>query len=325
MKSALSVSTVIPAYNAATVVARAIESALAQQADQEIIVVDDGSTDATANRVRRYGAKVTLIQQPNGGVSAARNRGIAEAQGDIVAFLDADDVWYPDKLSKQLALFAADPEIGTVICDEAHVTEDGTVIKPSYLASRAFADELPKTPGRLATPVTWLVRQPFFPTSSVATRADLLRQAGRFDESLSIVEDRDMWLRLALKAPVGLVPQVLLDYLTGQTDSLTAKASETRWASALATVIARLDQDIVRAVSREGTDADRLLAGVYRQIAQTHWYNGNYDAAGAAFGQTLAHGDYQNALKWLACRSGLAHALVELKRVVFGQSNHKGE
>ena len=87
-----------------------------------------------------------------------------------MAFLDADDVWLPEKLSRQLALFAADPALGTVICDEIHVTEDGEIIRPSFLASRRCHGELPTQPARLARPISWLVRESFFPTSGVVTR-----------------------------------------------------------------------------------------------------------------------------------------------------------
>src|SRR5664279_201795 len=130
------VSTVIPAYNAARFIAHAIESALQQGVPQQIIVVNDGSVDDTSDIVRSYGDAVELIEQANGGVSSARNRGIAAARGEFIAFLDADDVWLLEKLSRQLALFTADPELGTVICDEVHVTDDGEIARPSFLASR---------------------------------------------------------------------------------------------------------------------------------------------------------------------------------------------
>src|SRR3989338_2429905 len=107
-----SVSVVIPTYNRAVRVKNAIDSVLSQTAaDYEIVVVDDGSTDGTADIIHStYGSKVILIEQENKGVSAARNTGVRAARGDLIAFLDNDDRWMPEKLQTQLPLMA-DPEI----------------------------------------------------------------------------------------------------------------------------------------------------------------------------------------------------------------------
>ena len=107
------VSVIIPAYNSGPLVEEAIGSALAQtRPPAEVVVIDDGSTDDTAERLARFGPPVRVIRQANGGVSAARNRGLAAATGAFVAFLDADDVWHPDKLRRQLEAFAKRPELG---------------------------------------------------------------------------------------------------------------------------------------------------------------------------------------------------------------------
>jgi len=117
------VSVVIPAYNAAWCVAKAIESVLVQEgADFEIIVVDDGSTDDTAAVLARYGDAIRVVRQRNQGLSAARNAGIRAAQGEFVAFLDADDWWLAGKLGQQLALMHTRPELG--FCSTAARVED---------------------------------------------------------------------------------------------------------------------------------------------------------------------------------------------------------
>ena len=104
------VSVVIPTYNRAGTVGRAIASALAQtDQDREIIVVDDGSTDATAAVVARLGDAVRYVRQENRGVAAARNRGIREARGAYVAFLDSDDEWLPEKLDRQVTVLEREP------------------------------------------------------------------------------------------------------------------------------------------------------------------------------------------------------------------------
>ena len=115
------VSVIIGAYNAAPYLGEAIESVLAQTHEPvELIVVDDGSTDATRDVAEAYGDALRCIGQPNGGMAAARNRGIAEARGEYLAFLDADDRFPPDKLRTQLAAFDADPSLDVVY---GHVCE----------------------------------------------------------------------------------------------------------------------------------------------------------------------------------------------------------
>jgi glycosyltransferase involved in cell wall biosynthesis len=107
------VSALIPTYNAGHLVVRAIESVLAQSSPaSEIVVVDDGSTDDTAERVAAFGESVRYVAQPNAGASAARNLGIASSRGEFVAFLDADDVWHPRKLEAQLEALARHPDLG---------------------------------------------------------------------------------------------------------------------------------------------------------------------------------------------------------------------
>lgn len=313
MTTAPVVSTIIPAYNAAAFVGKAIDSALAQDVPQQIIVVNDGSRDDTAVVVAGYGSAVTLINQSNGGVSAARNRGIAEATGEFVAFLDADDVWLPGKLPAQLKLFAELPELGTVICDEIHVTSDGEVVRPSFLASRRCFQDLPRRPARLAKPLTWLVAESFFPTSGVLTRRDVLARAGGFDTKLSICEDRDLWLRLALQAPVGLVPEVMLRYLTGRPDSLSMAATQLRWAETLRRVLWRYRPKLEAAVRSEGENPDVLFARVFGELGDVFWYADKMDLAAAAYGDAIRSGAVRHLAKWAAARTGTAGLLRSAK------------
>ncbi len=109
----LRVSCVIPVYNGERFLAEAIDSALGQShPPEEILVIDDGSTDGTARVAARYGSCISYHRQQNAGPAAARNRGVRSARGDLVAILDADDVWHPEKLARQLARFAERPELG---------------------------------------------------------------------------------------------------------------------------------------------------------------------------------------------------------------------
>ena len=123
------VSTIIPTYNRSQDVVVAVQSALDQTypADlHEILVIDDGSTDDTAEVLARFGDRIRYVRKPNGGVSAARNHGIDLARGEAIAFLDSDDTWAPDKIARQVALLQARPEIDLVLTSIVVVNPDGS-------------------------------------------------------------------------------------------------------------------------------------------------------------------------------------------------------
>lgn len=316
----LKVSTIIPAYNAARFIGKAIDSALAQGVEQQVIVIDDGSTDNTAKLVAEYGDRVELIRQRNAGVSAARNRGISHVKGDFVAFLDADDEWLPGKLQAQLSLFAADPALGTVICDEKHMTISGEVVRASFLATRRCYSQLPSQSSRLAKPITWLVQESFFPTSGVLVRKEVLARAGFFDTSLSICEDRDLWIRLALQAPVGLVPKVLLNYLTGRADSLSVIADRARWAESLYNVLNRYLKDIELAVNAENESARTLLGTVFAELGDIFWYADKMKPATHAYSYAIRYGNYKVLPKWMAASLDAAELVRFFKNKIINQS-----
>src|SRR5687768_199170 len=107
------VSVIIPTYNSGSLVVQAVEGVLAQTRQaEEVIVVDDGSTDDTAERLQQFGERIRVVRQANGGVATARNAGLRASSGDLVAFLDADDAWHPQKLERQIALLQQHPEFG---------------------------------------------------------------------------------------------------------------------------------------------------------------------------------------------------------------------
>ncbi|QWV99040.1 glycosyltransferase family 2 protein [Geomonas nitrogeniifigens] len=191
-----SVDVVIPVYNGAPYIERALRSVLEQDhPPTRIIVVDDGSTDATADIVRGVRGEVPIryFHQENGGLSSARNAGIRLCSSRFVAFLDADDEWYPDKLSRQLALFreSSFPHLAAVYCrydiiDEGSVVRhDCHVVEPDPenrgdIFQRILAANLVTGSG-----------------SGILVLREALGEVGFFDETLSACEDWDMWLRLA--------------------------------------------------------------------------------------------------------------------------------
>ncbi|RMG30821.1 MAG: glycosyltransferase family 2 protein [Gammaproteobacteria bacterium] len=198
------IAAVIPAWNAAPWIARAIESVLAQsRPPEELIVVDDGSTDATAEIVRGFGDRVRLVSQANRGLSAARNAGIRAAGTDWIAFLDADDYWQPGKLEAQARLLADRPELAFVSCAARLVYEDGGEAGHWPCMSEQEA----------RTPLETLFRRHAAVAgsgSAVVARRDLLLAAGGFDESLRALEDIDMWMRLAQRGGYACLPEPLV-------------------------------------------------------------------------------------------------------------------
>ncbi len=179
------VSVIIPTHNRAKVIGRAVDSVLRQSfRDFELLVVDDGSKDATAEALSRYGSEIRVIQQTNRGVSAARNRGIMESDGGLVAFLDSDDEWLPDKLATQVALY--DKMRPDFVCHTEEVWErNGKIVNPK--AKHA------KQGGRFFERALELC---LISPSSVMLSRDLLNEIGLFDESLPAAEDYDLWLRI---------------------------------------------------------------------------------------------------------------------------------
>lgn len=195
-------SVVLAVHNGEPYVSDAVRSVLSQtHADLELIVVDDGSSDATAATVTAFeDRRVRLIRQQQSGVAAARNRGMREARGEVVAFLDHDDVWFPDKLASQIPAFDR-PGIGVVGSFMTYMTDHGPV--------RATAGEkADHQRERVAA-----ARLMPFPPSAMVVRAALVRSVGGFDEELARVvgpvDDLDMISRLARVSDVVTVARPL--------------------------------------------------------------------------------------------------------------------
>ena len=205
------ISVVIPAYNKEQQIRAAIDSALRQSYPPlEVIVVDDGSTDKTASIAEQAGAKV--ISQQNAGISAARNHGAAEALGEWIAFLDADDLWLSNKLEVQCREAARFPEAAFIGSDFSR--EQGSAVRSTswistrkvyqdVVGARVHEPAVSLTPDELAV---CLSSENFIPTSSVMVKRDLLHRVGGFDEAMSLCEDHECWMRL-LRAHCAVIVQ----------------------------------------------------------------------------------------------------------------------
>lgn len=192
------VSVLVPAYRCAGMIGRAIDSILAQtRPPEEIIVIDDGSPDDIAGALAPYGQRVHLLRKDNGGASSARNAGIRACTGELVALLDADDFWHPDKLATQLALFRKHPELGLVASRYIILSPDGTTEHYPYLDAAPW-DRVLRPTGPTVFDLSMLIW-----TSSVVIRREVLGEE-RFDEQMRIAEDRDLWVRLVRCSPIYL-------------------------------------------------------------------------------------------------------------------------
>ena len=201
------VSVVIPTYNRAELVLKAIDSVLCQTYKNiEIIVVDDGSTDQTAQELAVYGDRICYLYKENGGVSTARNHGIRHCKGELIAFLDSDDIFLPDKIAKQVSFIDENPGFGLVLCDYYFIDMNGCRTGQS---NRRV--DLPRNGWIIDS----ILLSPFLVPSSVLVEAKLLYQVGLFNEGLKTAEDIELHLKLGRITQIALISEPLVEYRWG--------------------------------------------------------------------------------------------------------------
>lgn len=243
------VSVIIPVYNRADLLRRALESVIAQTWPAvEVIVVDDGSAEDIGSATSAFGPKVRLVRQANAGVTAARNRGLGEARGEYIAFLDSDDSWDTDKLATQLAVFAARPELVLVWTDMRAVNELGITIAPDYLrtyydsayARPELAKVLPvagtvgdiapqappalhRAPVRIGDIFGLMLYGNLVHTSTAVIRRSRVTLGGGFDPVLARSgEDYEFHWRTSWFGPAALIDAPLVNYRVGAGDQLSS-------------------------------------------------------------------------------------------------------
>lgn len=204
------ISVIIPTYNRCWILKEALESVLSQEyKDFEIIVVDDGSNDATAALLSSYGDRITTIYQDNSGVSAARNAGILMAKGNYIAFLDSDDTWLPQKLSCQIDFFRSHPEAAICQTDEIWI-RNGVRVNPK--------NRHKKPSGMIFEPSLQLC---LVSPSAVMIQKSLFDEVGLFNEAFPACEDYDLWLRIGLYYPIYLIDRQMVVKRGGHDDQLS--------------------------------------------------------------------------------------------------------
>jgi glycosyltransferase involved in cell wall biosynthesis len=282
------VSVVIPVHNCQAFVAEAVRSALDQDhAPLEVIVVDDGSTDDSVAMLKPFGDAIRLVQVRNGGPARARNKGFELARGEFVAFLDADDVWRPGKLTAQVQHLLDCPDVGICYTDwwVWQPGADGRFERPAHAS-------LPVgRPGPSAERSGWIYSRLLLDcellTTTVMLRAELARRVGLFDPELAIGEDYDFWLRMSRAARI-----TRLDCVGALYRALPGSASRTARTR-------NFEFEVVqRAIERfglsnpdgSGADAQAIEQRLDRLLFQhgyLHLHHGDAAVALHSFGQML--------------------------------------
>lgn len=273
------VSIIIPVYNSAKTLRDSLDSCLAQHYTPiEIIVVDDGSHDASVEIVRGYESQVRLLEQANAGPAIARNRGIASAEGDYIKFLDADDLLHPEHLTHVMATFAAQPDVAVVYTRYQHVLADGHTPKPNMqdpdlLSGDIFCDLLRSNSNAVLT-------------SALTVKRQCLLAVGAFpdDPDFRHSEDWDLFLRLAARYRYGTVPQILVNYRWHDNnisqDTLAVARGRLRvW-----------QQARHYAPDKHCFDAaeyDQIIAARYHVLAMVAWEQGQRELARHALQQAI--------------------------------------
>lgn len=198
------VSIIVPNYNYGRYLNESIDSALAQTyPNTEIIIVDDGSTDDSETVLAGYGDRIKWFKQANAGVAAARNRGLSESAGEILAFLDSDDIWLPEKLEKQVKLLQTDKNIGLVHCGYADFDNAGKTLN----------ENLNGMAGDVAEAMIRYRRAVILGGGSAAIiRREVLEKVKGFDQNCAPAEDWEFYFQTARHFKVGFVPEILMRY-----------------------------------------------------------------------------------------------------------------
>ncbi len=258
------VSIVIPTFNRPDLLREALDSVAAQTfRDYEVIVVDDGSTPPIADAVANHSTKPKIIRQVRQGPAAARNRGIADARADLVAFLDSDDLWLPTKLERYMDAMGRLPDVSIFY---------GPMLPMDSKGQAVHGRTKPRHQGRI---IDQLFKSCFVDIPTVVCRKDLLTRAGGFNASLPVCEDYDLWLRLSLTESFGFIDEPLAKRRLH--DDRLSKSAMARNFAIRADTLLRFFEKNKNVLNREA--AAKRLSRVFFVAARAAFREGDYTQA----------------------------------------------
>lgn len=271
----LEVSVVIPTYNSAKFLDEALQSVFDQTfKDYEIIVVDDGSTDQTKQVIDRYGNKIRYLYQENGGPAKARNLGIRHSSGKYIAFLDADDVWLPLKLERQVCMFHQRPELAMVFTENLLFNESGVFQTSMGKRKRLMKGDVARN----------IFLHSEILTSSVIVRVEVFNKIGLFEEELQLAEDDNMWIRTAANFKIELIDEPLVKR---RVHSQNITADRKRLFEAVQTNIQLLSQRYMGIKERIEDVIPQKLSQVQFSLGYNHFENQELKEARKAFARGI--------------------------------------
>lgn len=271
------VSVLIPAYNSQAYLGKALASVRAQTYPAiEVLLVDDGSTDDTADIARRFDGRVRVFEQANAGAGAARNRALAEARGEFVAFLDADDLWHPRKIELQMRHLLDCGHCLGVYCDKLELR--GRTAEPDWTQPRYQYSTVGVCNDRMSG---WLylelLRDAVVHTSTLLVGRDVLDKVGLFDEALRKGQDLDYWLRLSRIGRIHRLSAVLSAYRIHPA-SVSHRLMDTNFhAMVVERALRRFGTTDPEGRSLDRNEASRILATSWFEFAYHHYKHGSLD------------------------------------------------
>lgn len=278
----MSVSVIIPAYNAGSFIEDAIASVLSQEtAIAEIIVVNDGSTDRDYRALERLHGAIRVIDQPNRGVSAARNRGCEIATGEYVAILDADDIWLPGKLRRQMQHLRAHTDIDAVFCR-------GLLWLPSHADAQWRLPEISRDSLESAPASSHLYYADFLCSipaapSTMVVKRSVWRDLGGFNEQLRYGEDHDFYLRLSHGHRVDLLHIVGMLYRRHSSSATATVQSKNHLADVITTAIRTLGTTDKFGRAADKSSLSRRLAHLHLEQGYAHFLSRDFQVARSEF------------------------------------------
>jgi len=276
------VAAIIPTYNARAFVVRGLESVFAQSVPvEDVVLADDGSSDGTADFVEeRYAGRVRVLRLPRHNVGRARNRAVEATRADWVAFLDADDVWMPEKNRRLLDYAVAHPEVAWISSDGAFV-EEGRVLRPSWLSD--YFQPVRPLHGDL---YPLLAERCFVLISSMVVRRDAFLEAGAFRDDMPNALDWDLWFRLAARWPGAVIDEPLIHYFRTPGSLSTSRLPKLESNIAL---LERIASGVPRADAMAQRRAASALTEFYWSLGLWRLREGDTARARQAFRRAAGH------------------------------------